>query len=299
MGVLDELESAAQQVLETAGGAVVGVGRRWRGGSGVVIEEGLVLTNAHNLSPEHPVEVAFGADHAVEAEVLGRDDEGDLALLRVDTGSRAPLPIPRGEGRVAPGQVVFALSNPGGRGVRIGFGLVAAVGRSFRGPAGWPVTGAIEHGAPAPRGASGGPVVDRHGALLGLDTHRLEGGLYAAIPADESLAASLDALRQGSRPPRARLGVVLAPSVAARRLRRAVGLPEREGLLVRAVMPESPAATAGIRQGDLLVHADGTDLRRPPDLWAVLGRVGETGMLSLVLVRGVEEHTVEVQLTRR
>jgi len=114
MGVLEELESAAQQVLATAGGAVVGVGRRWRGGSGVVIEEGLVLTNAHNIAPDHPIEVAFGVDHAVEAEVLGRDDEGDLALLRVDTGSCAPLPIPRGNGGAAPGQVVFALSNPGG-----------------------------------------------------------------------------------------------------------------------------------------------------------------------------------------
>ncbi len=93
---------------------------------------------------------------------------------------------------------------------------------------------------------------------------------------------------------RAQLGVALAPPHVAARLRRSVGLPERDGLLVRGVVDDSPAAAAGIREGDLLVRAGDRDLVTTDDLFAVLAEVAPGGELAITLVRGTEELTVTV-----
>ena len=85
----------------------------------------------------------------------------------------------------------------------------------------------------------------------------MEGGLLLALPADAALAARVEALGRGEAPARPRLGVALAPPRAARRLRAAVGLPERDGLLVRGVEADSPAERAGLERGDLIVAAGG------------------------------------------
>ncbi len=98
-------------------------------------------------------------------------------------------------------------------------------------------------------------------------------------------------LGAASRPSRRRLGVGLAPSHVARRLRRAVGLPERDGLLVREVEDDSPAAKAGIAEGDLIVSVGGRTIATADDLFDALA--GE-GALEIGLVRGAEELTVTV-----
>jgi S1-C subfamily serine protease len=86
--------------------------------------------------------------------------------------------------------------------------------------------------------------------------------------------------------------VALAPADVAARLRRSVGLDERDGLLVRGVVEGSAAEAAGIREGDLLVRAGDTDLRSPDDLFAALGSVEAGGQLVIGLVRGTEELSV-------
>jgi serine protease Do len=133
--------------------------------------------------------------------------------------------------------------------------------------------------------------VSLDGQLLGINTNRLEGGFYLALPADGALVERLAALGRGEAPRRRRLGVALAPGHAARRMRRAVGLPERDGALVRFVEDDSPAARAGIAQGDLIVGVGGHPVRDADDLFEAL--TGE-GPISLTLVRGTEERTVEV-----
>lgn len=134
-------------------------------------------------------------------------------------------------------------------------------------------------------------MVDASGALLGINTNRLGGGFYQAIAADASLRERVTALGRGEAPSRRRLGVGLVPSRVARHLRRAVGLPDRDGLLVREVEDDSPAARAGIAEGDLLVAVGGTAISSADDLYDALA--GE-GPLELTLVRGAEERTVTV-----
>jgi serine protease Do len=192
------------------------------------------------------------------------------------------------------GTPVFALANPGGRGLRVSFGTVSAVGRAFRGPRGRRVAGALEHTAPLGRGSSGGPVVDVEGRLVGVNTHRLGEGFYLALPADAELRARIDALARGESTVRVHLGVGLAPAHVARRLRRSVGLPPRDGLLIRVVEPESPAARADLRVGDLIVTANGQALSSSDELLDLLDGLAADATVALRVVRGAEELEVSV-----
>jgi serine protease Do len=287
MSVLEELQAAVGTVTERIGPATVTIGRDRRG-AGVVIGDGRVLTNAHNLR-DRTTQVTFADGRAAQAEVLGADSEGDLAVLAVDTAGVASAEWSAEEPVV--GQAVFAAGR-GRHGLRVTFGLVSGVDRVFRGPRGRRITDSVEHTAPLARGSSGGPIADAEGRLLGINTHRLGDGFYLAIPAGATLRERVDRLAAGESPTRRRLGISVAPAFVARRLRRAVGLPERDGLLVRGVEDGSPAAAAGVATGDLVVSANGTDVRTADDLWAVLDDAGDA--VELGIVRGTDELTVRV-----
>ena len=284
---LVEFSQAVAEVIAAAAPSVVGVGRA---GSGVVVAEGLVVTNAHNLRGE--VEVSFEDGRVAGARVVGSDVDGDLAVLSVETGTSPALAW--AEGAPALGHVVIGLSRPGGRGLRAGAGFISGLDLAFRGPGGSTVTGALEHGAPLVPGSSGGPLVDSEGRLVGINTHREGEGFYLALPAGAALKERVEALARGEAPRRVRLGVALAPPKVARHLRHAVGLPERDGLLVHAVEPEGPAARAGVRRGDLIVSVGGRPVGSVEQLAAFLGSITDGGPADLVVVRGVEELSVAV-----
>jgi serine protease Do len=293
MGALDGIQEEIQRVAEQVGNSVVGIGQRWGVGSGIVMSNGQILTNAHNVRGDE-VTVTSPDGHTSTGRVLGHDIDGDIAVIGVDTGD---LPAIEWATNGAPGigAPVFALSNPGGRGLRVTLGFITGVERSFRGPRGRRITGSLEHDAPLLPGSSGGPVVSREGRLLGLNTHRLGEGFYLAIPADDSLRSRVDALGRGESKQRVRLGIGVAPSHVARGMRRAVGLPDAEGLLVRMVEDDSPASRAGLAAGDLIVQAAGQHVRGMDDLFRALEAAAE-GVIELGILRGAEERTVDVQL---
>ena len=293
MEALTSLQEAIAAVADRVGPSVVGLGRGWGLGSGVVIGEGRVLTNAHNVRHEQ-VSVVFADGRRDTGEWTAADQDLDLAVLSVDTGDAPAVAWEPGDA-LGIGAPVVALANPGGRGLRATLGFVASEGRSFRGPRGRRIAGAIEHTAPLPRGSSGGPLVDVEGRLLGLNALRLEGGLILAVPATAKVKERAEGLSRGEAPTAPRLGVAIAPPRAARRMRRAVGLPERSGLLVRAVEDGSPAAAAGIERGDLLAAAGGRELDGVDALYEVLDGLAEGDSVELTVVRGTEERPVKVE----
>ena len=288
MTALSELGREIGEIAEKIGPSVVGIGNRWRGGSGVVIGENRILTNAHNLQGDE-VTVTFTDGRSADASVVGVDVDGDLAVLEAQTEGATALQLGAEAPRV--GTPVVALGNPNGHGPRVTFGFVSGTGRSFRGPRGRRVAGAVEHTAPLMPGSSGGPVVGLDGQLLGINTNRLGNGFYLAIAADAALGDRVSGLGRGESPQRRRLGVGLAPSHVARRLRHAVGLPERDGLLVREVEDDSPASKAGIAEGDLIVAVNGSAITNADELFDALGGSGD---LTITLVRGADEQTVTV-----
>jgi serine protease Do len=293
MAILDEIQEGIARLAEGAGSSVVGIGQRWGAGSGVVLGEGRVLTNAHNVRGDQ-VTVTFADGRTAEGTVAGRDIDADLAVIEADTGGAPALPWADGAA-ASVGTPVFALANPGGRGLRVTFGFVSGIDRAFRGPRGRRITGSVEHTAPLLPGSSGGPVVNAAGELLGINTNRLGEGFYLAMPADEALRGRIDALGRGEFTTPPRLGIAIAPGHVARRMRRAVGLPDLEGLLIRDVTEESPAARAGLAAGDLIVAAGGRPARTIDDLFDALQAAG-SGTIELSLVRGAEERTVQVVL---
>ena len=294
-GVLEQIQQATEAVAAKVGPAVAGIGQGWGQGSAVVIGDGLVLTNAHNVHGQE-VPLTFDDGRSVTARVAGIDVDGDLAVLTADTAGASPVEWRTDENdrSVTVGTPVFALANPGGRGLRVTLGQVSSVGQSFRGPRGRRVSGSVEHTAPMAKGSSGGPVVDADGRFLGINTNRLSEGFYLALPADADLRARVDALGRGESASRRYLGVGLVPGKAARHLRRSVGLPDRDGVLVRVVDEDGPAARAGLRQGDLIVEAAGNPVTSVDDLHTALDGLADDATLTLAVVRGAEELSVAV-----
>jgi serine protease Do len=253
------------RTAERVGPSVVGLGRGWGRGCGVIVAPGRILTNAHVLRGRD-VAVRVG-DMLVQGAVAGVDPRADLAVIAADTGAAPAVAWdPERLQRVGIGTPVLALADPGGRGLRVSAGHVTSAVRR-----------AVEHTAPLPAGSSGGPLVDADGALLGLNTVRTEGGLILALPADAAMRSRADALARGDRrATRPRLGVALTP-----------------GLTVRAVLDASPAAVAGLRPGDRLVAAADRPLRTVDDLLDALEAGGE---LVLTVERDGAQRDVAVPL---
>jgi S1-C subfamily serine protease len=273
--MLQATGDAIAAIAERVGPSVAGLGRGWGRGSGVVVAPNRVLTNAHVLrGPDVAVALGGGTHHG---RVAGADPDTDVAVIEVDTGDAPPVGWdPERAAAAGIGTPVFALADPGGRGLRVTHGFVATAPHPVRGPRGRRIAGSLEHTAPLPRGASGGPLVDAEGHLLGLNTVRLEGGFILALPADASMRARVDALARGESTARPRLGVALG-----------------RGLLVRAVKDASPAAVAGIVPGDRFVALDDRPLRSSDDLLDAL----EAGQPFTVTVqRGSEQRDLSVVL---
>jgi len=289
MSLIEDLQAAIQAAAAAAGPAVVGIGRHQRG-AGVVVAEGKVLTNAHNLRGEE-VTITFADGRSTVGNVTGVDHDGDLAVISVDT-SGSPVIGWATDATVGVGSIVFGLAPSRSAGSRITLGTVSSIGRAFRGPGGRRISGSIEHTAPLASGSSGGPLLDGSGRFVGLNTNRIGDGFYLALPADGALRERVESLAGGSSVERPRLGIAIAPAFVARRMRRSVGLADRDGLLVRGVEDDSPAAQAGITRGDLIVAVGGNAVTDADELLDAIAAARQP--YPILLVRGADEVTVTV-----
>ena len=283
--------TAIEDIAARIGPSVVGLQEGSRGGSGVLVAPGIVATLARNVHGDD-LTLVTGDGGTHDATVLGIDPSVDLAVLR--TGATAP-PAAWSTRAEPPrlGVKVYALADPGGRGLRVTSGSVASAPRGVRGPAGRLIPDAVEHTAPLPRGAGGGPLVDRSGAIVGLNALRRDGGLLLAWPAT-ALRDRATALAAGERTAPRRLGVALVGARQTGRMRAAVGLDPVDGLLVRGVQEGSAADRAGITRGDVVVGADGTPVATLDDLHAAVDAAGD-GALELEVLRGSERVTLRVE----
>ena len=151
MGVIEDLQAAVNTVAEATGRSIVGIGSGQRG-SGIVIGDGRVLTNAHNIRGDQ-VTVTFADGRSTRGSLAGIDVDGDLAVINVDTAGAGALEWGAGDGLTV-GSVVFgAAASPSG-GTRVTLGTVSAIARAFRGPGGRRIAGSVEHTAPLAPGSS-------------------------------------------------------------------------------------------------------------------------------------------------
>jgi S1-C subfamily serine protease len=284
--------STTATIASQVGPAVIGLRAGSRGGSGVIVAPGVAVTLARNIRRDE-LTVRVG-ESDLAARVTGCDPTVDLAVLILE-GPDLPEPIEWAIGEdVTIGSEVYALADPAGRGLRVTPGTVSRAPCGLRGPSGRLIEGVIEHTAPLPRGSGGGPLVDAHGRILGLNAIRRDGGLIVAWPA-AALRDRAAALASGRATAPPRLGVALVSARQASRLRAAVGLEPIDGLLVQAVEPGSPADRAGIARGDVIVAIDETAVSDPDPLYAALDAANR-GDITLKIVRGSQEVVLTARL---
>jgi S1-C subfamily serine protease len=257
--LLDAYSQAVIGVVEKVGAAVVSLevgNQRGPAGAGsgfVVTPDGYVMTNSHVVSGARHIKVRLPSGDIAEGQVMGDDPATDLALVRAELGHVPHVPV---DGAIAPrvGQVAVAIGNPLGFESTVSTGVVSALGRSLRGRSNRLIDGVIQHTAPLNPGNSGGPLLDTAGRVLGVNTAIIarSQNLGFAI-AVETAAWVLGQLLQHGRVRRAWLGIGAARRPLDRRLAYHHGLGAA-AVEIQAVEPGSPAARAGLVDGDLVVR---------------------------------------------
>ncbi|WP_382310137.1 S1C family serine protease [Herbiconiux sp. UC225_62] len=241
------LPSVASVAVETRRGAGAG-------SASVIGGDGLLLTSAHVVAGAQSLEVAFSDGSSSDAHVVGADALSDLAVLRAEGSTPAPLTLgDAAELRV--GQLVVALGNPLGLAGSVTAGIVSALGRSLPTSAGRVIDEVIQTDAALNPGNSGGVLADGSGAVVGVNTAVAGVGLGLAVPINSTTREIIDSLIAFGRVRRAWLGIAgvqiqLPAEVAAK-----VGAAK--GMQVATVVADSPAALAGIRRGDIVISLDG------------------------------------------
>jgi S1-C subfamily serine protease len=295
--LLDAYSRAVVAAVETVGPAVVRItGGRGEGSGAIFTPDGLILTNAHVVQDAARIRVAMTDGRELDADLVGRDTHSDLAVVRI-SAEGAPLPwATLGDSRaVKVGQVAIAIGNPYGFQHTVTSGVISALGRSLRSQSGRLVDDVIQTDAALNPGNSGGPLVTTRGEVIGINTAiiRSAQGLCFAIASNTARFVAARLIRDG-RVRRSYLGVAGQNVPIPRAIARANQLAIASGVFVTSVEAGSPAATAGVRDGDVIVACDNTPVTGIDDLHVLLTeeRIGEP--VTLVLLRGGARRNIVV-----
>jgi S1-C subfamily serine protease len=261
---------AAQLTPRVASLRVPHSGSRGRGeglGSAVIYTpDGFLLTNAHVVGSADHGTALFSDGTSAAFRVVGADPLSDLAVVRADSATPDPAELGEADDLVV-GQLVVAVGSPLGLMGSVTAGVVSALGRSLptnNGAATRLIEDVIQTDAALNPGNSGGALADSRGRVVGINTAVAGAGLGLAVPINATTRKIIGALMRDGRVRRAYLGLVSAPAPLPDKLRERFG--RSSGLRVAEVVPNGPAARAGLRPGDLLLTAGGRPVTRAQDL---------------------------------
>jgi S1-C subfamily serine protease len=302
-GLLDAYSNAVTRVAEMVSPAVVKIevtkihrnGQREHAGSGsgfVISPDGLVLTNSHVVRGASRVGVVLNDGRRPDAHLIGEDPDTDLAVLRVYAPNLTSVNLGESS-QVRVGQLAIAIGNPYGFDCTVTAGVVSAMGRSFRSDSGRLMDNIIQTDAALNPGNSGGPLVNSRGEVIGVNTAVIlpAQGLCFAIGIDTVKYVAGWLIKDG-RIRRSYIGVAGQNVKVHRRVVRFYNLPVESGLLVVTVESGSPAAAAGLREGDVIVGFDDKPVSNVDALHKLLREetIGRQSVLTVI------RHSEKLQL---
>jgi S1-C subfamily serine protease len=297
---LDAYSRTVIRVVEQVGPAVVSIARASRqahagAGSGVLFApDGYVLTNAHVAAGADELELSFTDGTTSRAQVVGLDHATDLAVVRA-TGAAPGHAIFGSSSRLRVGQLVVAIGNPLGFESTVSAGVVSALGRTMRARNGRAMEGIIQSDVALNPGNSGGPLVDSHGLVVGINTAIILGaqGISFSIPIDTAKWVVGELMTTG-RVRRGWLGIAGQNRPIGRELVRRLGLAHASGVEVSGFDDRGPAARSGMRVGDIVVGADDRAVASVDDIHRALQRWPSASALKLRVIRDRKLVDIEV-----
>jgi S1-C subfamily serine protease len=287
-------------------------------GSGFIIDpRGYILTNFHVVQEAQSIEVVLGDQSRYPAKFIGADQRNDVALIKIDPKGKQLATLPLGDsGVLQVGQKVLAIGNPFGFQSTLTTGVVSAIGRTVQTSQNTFIDEAIQTDAAINRGNSGGPLINTHGEVIGINSaiytpSGTTAGIGFAIPVNTAKAIAHDLMADG-RVHRALLGVETLP--VAGWLSETLDLPVQEGLLIETVSRGGPAAAAGLHGGDrvaqagmrriaiggdVIVAIDGQKVSNQFDLNVILNRKRPGDTVNVSVYRGGKKMDIPVKLGDR
>ncbi len=256
-------------------------------GSGFIISpDGYILTNNHVISEADEIIVALSDNEEYVAEVVGRDDKTDIALIKIDpVGQDLPVAVLGDSEDIDTGDWVIAIGNPFGLGHTLTQGIVSAKARII---GAGPYDNFIQTDAAINPGNSGGPLIDMQGQVVGINTAIVAAGhgIGFAVPIN-MVKGILAELRSAGEVTRGWLGVAIQGVTAE--IARAVELPQARGAMVTLVYPGDPAERAGVLSGDILLKVNDQEIADPHGLTRLVGSLKPgSGVVVVVWRAGVE-----------
>jgi len=294
--LLDAYSHAVTSVVDTVGPAVVSVSLPRGGGSGVLFTpDGYLLTNAHVVGRSASVKIGMPDGSTHEGNVVGADPATDLAVVHID-GAHLPAAELGNSSRLRVGQLVVAIGNPLGFSFTVSAGVVSALGRTLRAQDGRLMDAIIQSDVALNPGNSGGPLVDSHARVVGINTAVILGaqGLSFSVPIDTARWVLGELMRHG-RVRRGVLGLAAQTRPIDRRLARHHALTQKTGIELMEVVAGKPAALGGLRSGDILLSLDGTTVHTVDEVHRLLGASSIGRPMSCKVLRGTE--VIEVTVT--
>lgn len=268
-----------------AGQSVVRVEARQRSAaSGVVWSaDGLVVTADHVVERDDNITIGLADGRTAAATLVGRAPDHDLALLKVANGGTPATLEPAGS--LKAGHIVLAVARPENDGVQASWGIVSVIGGPVRTRRGGLLGGYVRTGVTMYPGFSGGALVDAGGRVAGVLSSQLGGDAGMAVPADV-VSRVVEALQQHGRIRRAYLGFRSQPVPISAAFAEKLGRQQESGLLILSLEAGSPAETAGLLIGDIVVAFSGQPVQAPDDLQSLLASTAIGAATTVALLRG-------------
>jgi S1-C subfamily serine protease len=265
-----------------------------RGSGFIFTPDGFVLTNSHVVHQATKIEVTLADGRHYVADVVGDDPDTDLAVVRI--GGNDLVPAQMGDSRkVRVGQLVVAVGNPFGFDWTVTAGVVSALGRSLRAMSGRLIDDVIQTDAALNPGNSGGPLVNSRGEVIGVNTAiiQMAQGICFSIAINTAKFVAAQLIKNGVVR-RSRLGIGGQTVPLSRRVVRFFSLKTASGIRIQQVEPESPAARAGLFDGDVILTFNGNPTAGIDDLLRLLTEQQVGANVTLTILRGVETMDVTI-----